>query len=580
MPFPWNTTLCKNPLATQITATAEILLGESFALTARTLTDATAEEYWACHPCRGAAGFERFCDKFVIIYDQKARLEVPMDLFEGQREVVPDLVKGAWLVLLKGRQLGLTWLLVAYVVWLITYRRRLTCIIVNQQKEYAQDFITRVKDTIDRLPPWLQKDITTNNKESIELKAAPNKILVRAIVGGQKAGRSMTVDLAILDEASRIPELDKTMTAIQPGVESAGGQIVALSSSAGPQGYFYESWRGSYGDDGELLRPDGRGPNGFKPIFIHWSKRKGRTPEWYAREKEKLDAISPVAIKQEHPENPQEAWEYAAGRIYPLFRRELNVGDIPDLPLNAVRYRAIDWGSVESPFVVLWLVYIPGPSAFLVSPKCPNTIREFFAYRWDEDIEEDKEQKPLKRDDHTCDAVRYAITTFHLTGLVWVYREHYEVNSVAKGWNIMNEIEMIHRMSGWEEAPDDVRAVWWPGDGETYQGTVADRSWAKAISTYCANDIPCVGHKVISRKQEGKLLTDRPLTETLEGIRQVSALIDGSRNVDKIMRVTRERLAMRVLAQTGMSATSGLEDRSLAQYARRLMAAQRRKDRF
>jgi len=564
-------------LKTLLNATAETIVGQARVHEERVFTPAALAEYNACHPRNGAAGFERFCETYVTIYDRETKKDIKLDLFESQSMISGRLVAGIWLVLLKGRQLGLTWFIAAYVVWRITYAKQLTVVVVNQQKDYAKDFIKRVKYIYDRLPVWMRKEITTDNKQELNWGALGNNIVLRAIVGGEKAARSMTVDLAILDEGSRIPELDATMAAIQPGVESAGGQIVALSSSAGPQGYFYESWQGSYGEDGENIRPDGTGPNGFCPIFIHWSKRRGRDEAWFAKESERLGAISPVRMKQEHPDTPQEAWEYASGRVYPLFRRDHCVGDIV-CPLNTERYRAIDWGQSTSPFVCLWVAHVPGATGFLVSPNCPNTIREFFAYRWDED----NPDEPLKKDDHCPDAVRYVATTFNLTGLVYVYRELYLPDSVEKGWNIMNEIEQIHRLSGWEPAPRDVRHKWQRGHvSEAYEGTAADRSWSKAIATYCANDIPCRGHKIISRKEvTGKLLTDKPLTEKLEGIRWLSALIDGSVDLEKRIPVTRERLAMEALQQSRMTRrASGLESRSLALYARGLLAAERRKQR-
>lgn len=587
MPFPWNKVLVQNPLAPQIAAVAGQLLDEQYVLSARELTPDREEAYWACHPKHGAGGFQQFCDRFVKINEtvtlptgEKKSREIPMVLWDGQLEVIFDLAKGIWIVLLKGRQLGLTWLIVAYVVWLTVYRKHCVMVIINQELGYAEEFISRVLYVHDRLPIWLQKPTSTRNKKSLEWKKDGQNIQIFAKVGGEKVARSLSCDLIVLDEASRIDYLDKTMQAIQPGCESVGGQIVALSSSAGPQGFFHETWKEAFGDDGEKVRPDGRGPNGFKPIFLHWSKRNGRDAAWYARESQRLGKISPVAVKQEHPETPQEAFEHAAGRIYPLFRRETCVGTIERLPLNAIRYRAIDWGSAESPFVVLWLAHVPGKPGLLVSPKCPHTIREFFAYRWEDpdDVEDGKPQKPVKKDDHTCDAVRYAVTTFNLTGLVYVYREFYETQSVARGWNIMTEIEHIHRLSGWEEAPDEVLARWWPGDqGESYEASVADRSWAKAIATYNANDIPLRGHKVISIKQDKKELTDQPLIETLEGIRQVSALIDGSLDVEKYLTINRERLAVGALQRSGKHSTGGLEERSHAHLARRLLAREARR---
>jgi len=42
---------------------------------------------------------------------------------------------------------------------------------------------------------------------------------------------------------------------------------------------------------------------------------------------------------------------------------------------------------------------------------CPNTIREIETYSWDPKAAERGEDKPLKRDDHTTDALRYAMAT-------------------------------------------------------------------------------------------------------------------------------------------------------------------------
>lgn len=45
-------------------------------------------------------------------------------------------------------------------------------------------------------------------------------------------------------------------------------------------------------------------------------------------------------------------------------------------------------------------------------PRCPNLIKQFGSYTWDPKAQESGEDKPLKRYDHCCDAVRYCINTF------------------------------------------------------------------------------------------------------------------------------------------------------------------------
>jgi phage terminase large subunit len=46
-----------------------------------------------------------------------------------------------------------------------------------------------------------------------------------------------------------------------------------------------------------------------------------------------------------------------------------------------------------------------GARAIVVSSECANTIREIEGYAWSEQAE--NTERPLKRDDHTCDCVRY-----------------------------------------------------------------------------------------------------------------------------------------------------------------------------
>ncbi len=47
----------------------------------------------------------------------------------------------------------------------------------------------------------------------------------------------------------------------------------------------------------------------------------------------------------------------------------------------------------------------------LIDPSCKNTIREVSGYVWDEKAREHGEDKPVKVDDHTCDALRYGVYT-------------------------------------------------------------------------------------------------------------------------------------------------------------------------
>lgn len=46
---------------------------------------------------------------------------------------------------------------------------------------------------------------------------------------------------------------------------------------------------------------------------------------------------------------------------------------------------------------------------FFISKACPHTIREHTGYQWQEDGKGRRRESPVKENDHSCDAVRYAI---------------------------------------------------------------------------------------------------------------------------------------------------------------------------
>lgn len=496
----------------------------------------------------GTAGpFVHFVGTHCRIYDRARKLEVPFRLWPGQNKVAEALLVGDWLLVLKGRQVGLTWMLAAYVLWRLLFTPMWAGVVVNQRKEYAQDFIRRVLYMYWRLPWWMRVEWTTRNKGELRCEVLADSKLVelRSVVSGPEVVRSTTLDFMLIDEAAYVRELAATLHAATPAIESCKGQLICNTTAAGPGDDFHSLWLETTGETGELLKEDGKGPTGYRPVFLRWDERPGRRTaeeiasetfpgEWYEEQARRLDRISPIAVKREYPMTWMEAFEYGEGRFYPTFTRERVVSTI-GVPDTAERYRAIDWGESKSAYVVLWIAHVRSlPGALLVHPGCLNTIREHMGYRRD-----DKTGRPVKSEDHTCDALRYAVVTFGMTGLVYVYRELYIKNSVAEGWSFTKDAVEIHEQSGW--VFDEQRGQWRPGPkGERYTGTVADRALGKAINEFNANGIPCVGHARIKREDgmDGASI-DAPYNEVLDGIKAVSTLLDGSEDIAQYIEVER-----------------------------------------
>ena len=84
-------------------------------------------------------------------------------------------------------------------------------------------------------------------------------------------------------------------------------------------------------------------------------------------------------------------------------RNELSVLGIPT---DAAR-KAVRAGIEETQR--LMMIMGDGKPRFYVTSNCVNTVRELSAYRWDKATVRTSPDMPLKKDDHTCDALRYAL---------------------------------------------------------------------------------------------------------------------------------------------------------------------------
>ncbi len=580
---------------------------EFLASLSRSYSEGETAEHKACAPHRGVAGFERFCERHVRIQDKDTLAIIPLRWFVGQRVIAPDLVAGTWLWLLKGRQIGITWLIAAYCLWRVCYHQFMQISVVFQERRYAEAFVWRIKFMYLRLHPMFHKTITRNNEQLLRWDALENHGEVQALVGSPNTGRSITGDIVVVDEAAYVRGLAETVQAVVPmlsgTLDARRGQFIGLSSSSGPSGQFYDTWQETYGECGELLgdaqevrtedrahllAQSGTGPSGFKAVFLSWRARDGRTQAWYDQQDLILTKTGgPKATKREHPANPEEAFEFAAGRVYGGFTRAQGIGDI-DIPTTADRYRAIDWGQTESPFVCLWIAYIPGPLGLLISSNCPNTQREMLAYRYDQD----RPDQILKLDDHCPDCIRYAVVTYRLTkGLVYVYRELYLPDPVGRGETIGSLGTKMHECSGWRQDPDQ-RDAWVPGrEAELYTGTVADRSWPLVYKSLNKMNLGIIGHRAIlgssGRPAKGKAASapqrvDTGQQEVKEGIELVRLLIDGTIQLEQRIEVSRPAVAVRMLTQSSASlpAAVSLDSKALLALARRALRADEKRKGF
>jgi len=232
-----------------------------------------------------------FIEKFVKIEDMDA-IEVggekatPFTLWPKQVEALESLIANRLNIVLKSRQLGLTWLALAIAVWNLIYLPGYTVVALSKtESPDAKELIRRMEFILSNLPKWM---ITPNLKEfsaykglkwestvlTITILHKPYPSVLTSLSAGPDSGRSFTANLVILDEWAYQQWAREIFSAAYPTINRpTGGKVIGLSS-AKRMTMFQEVWTKAT-----------QGVNTFSRIFLPWSTDPRRTQEWYEQTK-------------------------------------------------------------------------------------------------------------------------------------------------------------------------------------------------------------------------------------------------------------------------------------------------------
>jgi hypothetical protein len=237
-----------------------------------------------------------FANTYGSVYDARAKAWIPFHLWEAQVSTLTTIADNRLIVILKARQLGLTWLVLSYALWLMLFHPAATVLLFSKRDDEATDLLDfRLKGIYARLPEWMRaRSVVRDSGHEWELSNGS-----RALAFPTTGGRSYTATLVIVDEADFIDRLGELLNAVKPTID-AGGQLVLLSTAdkSKPQSEFKA-----------IYREAKFGGTNWKSIFLPWSVAPWRTPEWYELERaEKLRTKgSEDDLWQEYPASDDEA---------------------------------------------------------------------------------------------------------------------------------------------------------------------------------------------------------------------------------------------------------------------------------
>jgi len=195
---------------------------------------------------------------------------IPFKTYDYQEGLLESFVDYRFNIILKARQLGISTIVAAYIVWLMLFYRDKNILIMATKFATAANLVKKVKSIIKQLPPWISiAEISVDNRTSFELS---NGSQIKASSTSADAGRSEALSLLVVDEAAHVEGLDELWTALYPTL-STGGNCIALSSPNGVGNWFYKTY----------IKADA-GENDFHPTKLLWEVHPEHDQEWFVEE--------------------------------------------------------------------------------------------------------------------------------------------------------------------------------------------------------------------------------------------------------------------------------------------------------
>ena len=217
------------------------------------------------------------------------------DLWPHQIEIIRAVLAHRQVIILKARQLGVSWVFALIALWWVLSKPGQTVIIVSIGDREAKTMMARVRFLYDSLAPAVRAayPLGLNNQSQLEIAHASGTATVMSLPSSSTAGSGETAGLLIGDERPKWPHPEEQEASLFPA--AAMGHKAILGTAQGMDG-FYDRWMAS--ED-----------NGWHPIFVGALARPDRTEEWVEVERSNQGELGP----QEYPLTASEAF-LASGR--------------------------------------------------------------------------------------------------------------------------------------------------------------------------------------------------------------------------------------------------------------------------
>jgi hypothetical protein len=225
---------------------------------------------------------------------------IPFNLWPHIIEGIKALLKEKLIVVVKSRQVGWSWLVAAYVLWLALFRQGANCLLFSRGERESIELLDKCRKIYTHLPDWMK--IKMNPDSATEIGFPMMESSIKAFASTEAAGISYTGTIVVNDEWDYHPYAEANYLNAKPTIDS-GGQLVGITTV-------------------DKMKPDtlAKGifidalekKNAYKALFVPFDARPGRDEKWYSETKtsipeRELAGMTPdLYMEQNYPRTIEE----------------------------------------------------------------------------------------------------------------------------------------------------------------------------------------------------------------------------------------------------------------------------------
>ena len=246
-----------------------------------------------------------FIDTYCVIDDAQeiggTGGTTPFKLWPAQRGVVEEVHANDRVIILKARQLGISWIVCAYVLWYCMTHVGKVVLIFSKTKDDSKEMIRRITALYVRLPEWLRAECPVTGRPHTGSISFTNGSRIKSFPSNPTAGAGETASIVVMDEAAKMKFGKALYDNIKPAIDNGRTKLIMLSTAYGVSNIFYTIWKKSV----DKL-------NNYHTIFLPYWARPGRDQAWY--DNILRDSSDPDEVRENYPRNALEAF-LSSGRV-------------------------------------------------------------------------------------------------------------------------------------------------------------------------------------------------------------------------------------------------------------------------